>query len=696
VRPRLPGVARLGGVLALVALLSACGAAAPEAEPVDLTAGWQYRWGDSPVGDDGVPVWVHDRADDPAWTDTAVPVGMPGRDGQEYLWLRVPLPEGDWADPAVYFTSVLTPFEAYVGSRRVYGYGDMDEWAGHGYTAAQWHLFGYGTASGGSYLCLRLLASTDATGVPLMADNRALAGSEGSLLRYILVISIDRFVLGCLFLLLSLIALDLYQHRREQAERYYLAFAAFTLCTGLAFSLTAELAQFLIPSPVARFGVAQVGIYFFPVGLFGFCELIAGADEKRPFRLLWRAFGAVGVALLALQFAGFPFYVHLFMVWTATLVLSVLVGIGLSVRAAAHGNVEARIFYLGLIAALLFILYDVGFAVGAIPFWRWLSPWGVFAFVAALLHIVERRRAEDRRQLAVYSEELQAHSRELESRVEERTRDLRQKNEALEQALNDLREAQSQLVLREKMASLGNLVAGVAHEINNPVGAIRSAADVTQRAVERLRRAQAGAADGPGDRGESEERALRALEMNSAVVEEASERVARIVRSLKQFAELDEAEFQEAVDVREGLANALVLLESRLTPVAEVTQELGEVPAIPCWPGELNQVFMNVLLNAIEAIEAAGADGRGSITVRTLARREVVRVEVEDSGKGIAAEHLNRVFDPGFTTKGTGVGTGLGLSTSYRTVQKHGGRILVESEVGRGTTVAIELPLKAG
>ena len=682
------GSALAGVALALAALLLAgCGSTDLGTDRVDLSEGWQYRWGDSPLGADGVPVWVGEAADHPAWHDTALPVGLPGRNGDKYLWLRVPLPGGEWVDPAVYLTSVLNPFEAFVAGRRVYGFGDMSEWVGHGYGAAQWHLFGYEGAEGGGFLTLRLLVSTDESGVPLVADNRALAGSEWSLLRYMLVISIDRFVLGCLFLLLSFMALDLYHHRRERAEHYYLAFAGFSFCTGLAFSLTAEVAQLLIPSPVARFGVAQFGIYFFPVGLFAFCELIAGAGEKRPFRWLWRVFATVGVVLLALQFLGFPFYVHLFFAWTLVLVVSVLVGIGLSVRAATHGNVEARIFYLGLIAALLFILHDVAFALGWIPFWRWLSPWGVFLFIAALLHIVERRRAADQRQLAVYSEELKTYSQELESRVEERTRDLSDKNEALERALAELHEAQSQLVMREKMASLGNLVAGVAHEINNPVGAIRASADVTRRAVAKLQDQLAGDDDA--------RRALKALDQNSRVVEEASERVARIVRSLKAFAELDEAEYQEEVDVREGLQNTLTLVESRLPAGVTVVREFEPVPSIPCWPGELNQVFMNVLVNAIEAMERAGlADesGGGRIAVRAAASDEVVRVEVVDQGKGIAAEHLGRVFDPGYTTKGTGVGTGLGLSTSYRTVQKHGGRIMVESEVGEGTTVTIELP----
>jgi len=251
-----------------------------------------------------------------------------------------------------------------------------------------------------------------------------------------------------------------------------------------------------------------------------------------------------------------------------------------------------------------------------------------------------------------------------------------------------LREAQRQLVMREKMASLGDLVAGVAHEINNPVGAVKSAADTSARSIELVCRALEESGNLDDLRGN--ERFLTALEIlksNNAITVTASERIAEIVRSLKNFARLDETEFQDA-DLHEGLDSTLTLLHHELKERIVVEKHYGELPHVQCHPNQINQVFMNVLSNAEQAIR-----GEGTITIVTERRGDNVVVKITDDGEGITANELTRVFDPGFTTKDVGVGTGLGLSISYDIVKKHRGRIKAESEPGTGTTVTIALPV---
>ena len=673
------------GFLAGLSMLVGCSSNHDSGPPgrVELSDNWQYRWGDSPASESGLPLWLLDSPDSPEWKDIDVPMDMPGREEHQYLWLRVPLPASTWEDPGVFLTSVLGAFEAYLGSERVYSYGRMGEPKAHGLDAMQWHMFGLPQVGDGGMLHFRVYSAGSHIGMPLVADNKALYGSEKALLRYVVVNSIDRFVLGSLFFLLGLMALDFYHHRRKRREHHYIAFGLFSASTGLAFGLSAEVAQFLVPSPAIRFAIAQIGMFFFPVGLFCFCEEIAQHGEDRIFRRLWQLFAAVAVLVLLLQFSGLiTNYMMLFFAWGLVLGLSFVVGIGLSIRGAARGNQEAKIFYLGLIATLGFVIHDLLWSYEIIPYWHYLSPWGILLFLLALVHIVERRNAADQRQLAEYSRQLQEYSVELEHRVADRTRDLQDKNVALEQTMGELREAQSQLVMREKMAALGNLVAGVAHEINNPVGAIRSAADVIRRVVARLGREGAEQADSG--------RALTTLASNCAVVDEASERVALIVRSLKDFAELDEAAYQQDVDVREALDNVLVLLESRLGEGITVARQYEQVPLIACYASELKQAFMNILMNAVESMD----DG-GSITVRAYPRGEGVVIQITDTGRGIPAADIERIFDPGFTTKGTGVGTGLGLSTSYRTVQKHGGTITAESDGQTGTIIIMSLPVVA-
>jgi signal transduction histidine kinase len=166
------------------------------------------------------------------------------------------------------------------------------------------------------------------------------------------------------------------------------------------------------------------------------------------------------------------------------------------------------------------------------------------------------------------------------------------------------------------------------------------------------------------------------------------QRVKRIVQDLKDFSHVDEGEMQLA-NLEQGLDSTLNVVWNELKYKADVVKEYGGIPNIPCMPAQLNQVFMNLLTNAGQAIEK-----HGRITIRTGQEGDNVWVEVEDTGKGIKPEHLERIFDPFFTTKPVGTGTGLGLSLSYGIVQKHGGHIEVKSEVGKGTTMRIWLPSK--
>jgi signal transduction histidine kinase len=258
----------------------------------------------------------------------------------------------------------------------------------------------------------------------------------------------------------------------------------------------------------------------------------------------------------------------------------------------------------------------------------------------------------------------------------------------LTRTLSELREAQAQLVQSEKMAALGGLVAGVAHEINTPLGAVASTIDLVARALAKMGEACADPTQLPA--------AQRYLERTTGLTEtcrEACRRIATIVRSLRSFSRLDEAEHKPA-DLHEGLDSTLTLVGHLLKDRIVVHREYGGLPLVDCHANQLNQVFLNLLVNAAQAIE-----GRGEITIRTRHEPAVapgaaatVTIEIADTGRGIAPEHLARIFDPGFTTKGVGVGTGLGLAISYRIVEQHHGRIEVESAPGPGTTFRIVLP----
>jgi PAS domain S-box-containing protein len=295
---------------------------------------------------------------------------------------------------------------------------------------------------------------------------------------------------------------------------------------------------------------------------------------------------------------------------------------------------------------------------------------------------------------------------QLEARVQSRTADLHALNQVLHAEkdrmvvlLKKLEAAQSQLLHSERMASIGQLAAGVAHEINNPVGFVNSNLGTLQRYVadiSRLLAAYGGAESAlPQEWVQQIARVKKEVDFEflrddiTALLAESLDglkRVTRIVLDLKNFSHVEEPESQWA-DLEAEIESTLRVVWNELKYKAEVVKEFAGLPQIKCHPFQLNQVFMNLLINASHAIEE-----RGKITLRTGFDDEQVWVVVQDTGKGIPPENMPKIFDPFFTTKPVGKGTGLGLSLSYGIVEKHHGHIEVTSEVGKGATFTVFLP----
>jgi two-component system, NtrC family, sensor kinase len=293
----------------------------------------------------------------------------------------------------------------------------------------------------------------------------------------------------------------------------------------------------------------------------------------------------------------------------------------------------------------------------------------------------------------------------LELRVSARTEELAAANTRLENEqaeltalLRKVESAQQQLLQSEKMAAIGQLAAGVAHEINNPIGFVNSNLGTLKTYVGRMLKlidtyeklgVQGDKSVLDVARGEADIDFLR--EDLPDLLEESQgglRRVTKIVQDLKDFSHVDQSEHQLA-DLNAAMESTLNVVWSELKYKAEVVRELGDIPEVDCVPAQINQVFMNLLVNAAQAIEKTGR-----ITVRSGFEAEQVWFEVADTGKGMAEEVKKRIFEPFYTTKPIGKGTGLGLSISYDIiVKKHGGRIDVTSEPGFGTCFRLWLPL---
>lgn len=239
----------------------------------------------------------------------------------------------------------------------------------------------------------------------------------------------------------------------------------------------------------------------------------------------------------------------------------------------------------------------------------------------------------------------------------------------LKAALNELKETQLQLINSEKMASLGQLVAGVAHEINTPVASIKSNNSIISKLIPQI---------------EQEDLKDMLSQINS-IDKEAIARISNIVVSLKKFVRLDEAELQEA-NINKEIDLTLDLISHETKNRIEIEKHYGDIPPIKCYPNMLNQVFTNILVNACQAITE-----KGKIIITTDYKDGDLIVKIQDNGQGIPRENLNKIFTVGYTTKGVGVGTGLGLAISQKIIDKHRGKIQVNSEVGVGTEFIITI-----
>jgi len=265
--------------------------------------------------------------------------------------------------------------------------------------------------------------------------------------------------------------------------------------------------------------------------------------------------------------------------------------------------------------------------------------------------------------------------------------ELEKSHKELSIAHEDLKDTQSQLVQSEKMASLGMLVAGVAHEINTPLGAVMSMHDTLIRGVDKMKGFVARSLSSKKTSNDNVQKTIDIIDNANKVIDSGTVRIRQIVKQLKSFARLDEAEMQ-TVDVNECIEETIKLFEHELKEDVKLTKNFNNLPEVACYPAKLNQVFLNLLINSNQAI-----DGKGEISIDTFTEDDNICITIIDNGEGIPENLLDKIFDPGFTTRGVGVGTGLGLSISYRIIQEHKGDISVESKEGEGSTFKITLPI---
>ncbi len=663
-----------------------------EEDAVVMLDGWQYRWGDAPLDARGTPVWTYD-AQATGWQPASVLTNPPG-EAQDFLWLRVRLPDVLPEAAAVGTRFLWYGVEVYLDSTQIYHRATLGPDPRNKYQGVVPHLIPLPEHAAGRFLYFRLYSEHSALiGIP----DAVYLASQGRVVQFALRKSIGSLVIGAFLFFIGVLAwilLITVRNRPYTLPLFYVGLLSF--CFGLNY-INDHTASYLILGAPALQYYLMGAFALFPVGLLGFFEQMIGAGYKSIIRRLWQAHLVVWAGAILLDIFNVTPFIALGPVVFGLVAISLVVMIVTVIPATRGGQPEARIFGLGLVVAVVLGFIDtiVHGVLGRLDMPQ-LAPWGVLVFILVLMHLLQRRFTENTRQLQEAHTQLEAYSTTLEQRVAERT-------EALAQSLDELKTTQDQLIHAEKMASLGKLTAGIAHEIKNPLNFVNNFAQLSIELADELE--EEIDAQSPRQVGEVQEELkdlLADLKHNAAKIHEHGQRADGIVRNMlahsstrtgaRQATDFN-ALVSEYIDLAYHGKRAQVP-DFNATIERALSDSAGTVVVVP---QEIARVLLNLLGNAFDAVHehAQTVDGPYTPTVTVSTRRvgDTAEVRVQDNGGGIPFEARDRIFEPFFTTKPAGSGTGLGLSLSYDIVtQGHGGTLTVESEEGHGATFIVTLP----
>lgn len=496
-------------------------------------------------------------------------------------------------------------------------------------------------------------------------------------------------------------------------DRSYIYYIAYILCVGLVQTSLEGYGFKYLWSAFPVFQVYSLYILNALTALFSvlFLNSFIHLSKKHPFwyKVLSGVVLIYALVLVLVAFNQMPLAYNIMNFAALVLAISMLLASG---YAAIKGSRQAKFFFVAwvffLSAVVVFVLRDVGvisynlFTSKVLQIGSALEVVLLSFGLADRINILKREKELSQKQALEISKENERIIREqntlLEQKVNERTAELKETFETL-------RNAQMQLIEQEKMASLGQLTAGIAHEINNPINFVTANVKPLQRDIQDVFEVldlyeSIEIPEEFKDKKEEIEALKEEIELDFVRqeiesllkgVEDGALRTAEIVRGLKLFSRMDEQDVKR-VDLIEGIESTITLLNSNLKGRILIERNYDNIPKVECLAGKINQVFMNMLGNAIYAVDKKGEQNEGVIKIYVINHENEVEIRISDNGTGIPKEKLNRIFEPFFTTKGVGEGTGLGLSISKGIIDKHNGKISVSSELGVGTTFTILLP----
>lgn len=775
-------------------------------KPIELNNGWMYRLEDSPQNNKNVPVWILEEDTSHGWnnTNSFYELDSVAKD-IEAVWFKIRIPSGAWENSSIYFEKIYgQSLEVYWEQRKIYERTRV-KWPFTNNTNRE--IFPLGQDYGGKTLYLRIVPG-------IMLDNvgprpKILIGNTSDLIPIYFEESFSRIIfniiIGSIFTLLGVVTVLTSIFVKKRKRKSWIAVGLVILNFGILVTLSLNELHLLL----GDFELHALIIYdiikiLFLNSITYLLIQILGARHnltvlKKMF-LIQNVYSALCYILLFIHLcSGFGFFsayrLFSYDILGILYIIEFFIFITVLSYYALKNDIDAKIILLGFLSFILFMAIDfIIFFTLHRDYVPVLWYWGIFGPVFSFITILGRRIAIDHKQVVEYSKELEAKNKELDAiwkevkesrdqlaelnktleiRVYERTEqletaneeltavneELRASNDELCTTMNMLKEAQAQLIHSEKMAALGQLVAGVAHEINTPIGAIHSSVGNILETLNNVNEDMPGfisSLSGEGLRSfvmilaealkndnellsSREERSIKkaltkqlednhilypeelaailaimgisdisrilpalkdsqikeilkmvyamsGIQRSAKIISVATERTSKIVFALKSYAHFNSTGKMVIADIRDSIETALALYHNKMKDGVELIKIYEEIRPIMCYPDDLNQVWANIIHNALHAISF-----KGTVKIHAFQTDKHLVVSITDNGKGIPDEIKERIFEPFFTTKPLGEGSGLGLDIVKKIIDKHNGEIRVDSIPGE-TTFSVYIP----
>src|SRR5919199_4224469 len=607
--------------------------------PVELTQGWQYRWGNSPLDDAGIPVWTKETISSPGWESFRFPKKLNRPPRAKILWLRVPLPKGQWKSPSVYLRSIPYILDAYLQNQRIYSQYSLTASGQSQFANYQWPIVSLEPGFQDKPLLFKVDAGKSSS-IYIGLFDRVTIGSQIDLIKRLLQQESDA-ILGIFFALLGCIAILLSANRQEKSS--YLSFGGLAILIALYTLSRSDLITLFIRNYLVLDYTHYISFYLMPVSACNFFEGMFGSGYNKIIKRLEQihlAYAVIALFLLITQWVP----------WSSTvlpaqilLLSSSLILLTISIKTSRKTSWDYKLFVTGFCSLTFCVIHDVLIYIfEPVQWYHKIYPWGTLIFILCLGFILERRFDEARKRLQAYAVELEKNNAEL-------------------QKVNQLKD---------------EFLANTSHELKTPLNGIIG---IAESLID-------------GATGKLSQKTI----FNLSLIVSSGRRLSQLVNDLLDFSQLKHKKIDlkiQSIGMRE-ITDVVLTLSRPLIGSKNlnlINKIDSNIPLVDADENRLQQILYNLVGNAIKFTES------GTVEVSAAVVNKELEITVADTGIGIRADKLDRIFESfeqadGSISREYG-GAGLGLTVTKELVQLHGGNIRVESELGKGSQFTFTLLL---